>query len=619
MTKKQKKVLYRIIFSFVFLIALIIADIHNPFLQMLFLVPYIVIGGDILKKAFFGVINRQPFDECFLMAVATVGALVLREYSEAVFVMLFYQVGELFQSIAVGRSRKSVAELMDIRPDFANIKDDNGDLVKVDPYSVSVGDIIYVKPGEKIPLDGYIIEGSSVVDTVALTGESVPRRVATDDYVYSGFVNTSSLLSVRVDKEFETSTASRILELVENASSRKSESEKFISKFARYYTPIVCFLALGLSLLPPLFILLVTGNNQFGEWIYRALTFLVISCPCALVVSVPLSFFSGIGCGSKNGILIKGANFIETLSKVKVAVFDKTGTLTEGVFKVTDIYAENMSQDELLELVALAEVYSVHPISESLVNSCAKPLDKSRVSCFTEMSGLGVSANIDGIPMIAGNSKLMRQNNIDFKEHSGCETVVYVAYGGEYKGYILISDVIKRSSHKLVSSLKVCSVERCIMLTGDRKHIGERVAETLGMDGVYTDLLPDGKLALAEELMSSKKDNDKLMFVGDGINDAPVLARADVGVSMGGLGSDAAIEASDIVIMDDDPLKIVTALKIAKKCMSIVYFNIYFAIGVKILFLLLGALGFANMWFAVFADVGVMVLAVLNSVRALKI
>ena len=619
MTVKQKRVLLRIALSLILLVVLKVLGIEKSWFGLLYIAPYLIIGSDILKKAFFGVMKRQPFDECFLMAVATLGAFVLGDYSEAVFVMLFYQVGELFQDVAVDKSRKSVADLMDIRPDFCNVKGSDGELVRVDPYEVSVGDLFYVKPGEKIPLDGCITEGFSNIDTVALTGESVPKCVGVGDCVCSGTVNMTSLLVVKAEKAYEDSTASRILDMVENASARKSVSERFISRFAKYYTPIVCLLALCLAIIPPTIILLFSGNNLYGTWIYRALTFLVISCPCALVVSVPLSFFAGIGCAGKNGILIKGSNYLEMLSKAGIVLFDKTGTVTKGVFSVTRIYSKNMSEERLHELVSLAESFSVHPISESLVKSYEKPLDKSRVSCFTDMSGLGISANIDGIPLLAGNSKLMKRYNIEFDEYDGSETVVYIAYGGRFEGYILISDVLKDSAYGLVKELKAVGCKRCFMLTGDRAAIADKVGRRLGADEVYSELLPDGKLDIAERFMALKGHSESLVFVGDGINDAPVLARADIGVAMGGLGSDAAIEAADVVIMDDNPEKLVTAVKIARKCISIVNFNVYFSIGIKLLFLIFSAFGVADMGLAVFADVGVMVIAVLNSVRSLKI
>ncbi len=619
MNKKQKRILFRIIFSFLFCLLVSFFSVSEYVLLILYIIPYLIVGYDILRDAVLGVINKQPFDENFLMAIATVGAFALGEYTEAVFVILFYQLGELFQSYAVGKSRNNIAKLMEIRPDYANVENENGELIKIYPDELSVGDIIYVKPGELIPVDAVIEEGSSFIDTVALTGESVPQSVTVGDSVLSGSVNLKGLLKLKVAKAFDESTASKILELVENASSKKAKAEKFISKFAHIYTPAVCGLSFLLGLFVPLLILIITGNNTFGDWIYRALTFLVISCPCALVVSIPLTFFASIGGAGKCGILVKGANYLEALSTAEIAVFDKTGTLTKGVFDVVDVYSVNYEKNELLEYAVLAEIYSNHPISESLRKSYNKPLDKSRNSCFTEISGFGVSAKIDNFDVLVGNAKLMISNNIDFIECDKIGTVVYVAIDNKFAGYIVISDVLKDNAIKAINSIRELGVDNCVMLTGDRKAVGENVAETLGFDKVFAELLPGDKVSVVESLIQNKKKSGSLIFVGDGINDAPVLARADIGVAMGALGSDAAIEAADVVIMDDDPAKISKAIHIAKKCMRIVYQNIYFAIGIKIIFLLLGAFGLTNMWFAIFSDVGVMVIAVLNSVRALKI
>ena len=619
MTKKQKRTAIQIAVSLVLTLIFAFLPVNTYVKFVLFLIPYLSVGYEILFDACRGILNRQPFDENFLMAVATIGAFALGEYSEAVLVMLFYQLGELFQSYAVGKSRQSISSLMDIRPDYVYIEDENKQLIKKDPYDIEIGDYIFVKPGDKIALDGIIEEGNSTLDTVALTGESVPRSASVGDEVLSGFVNMSGLIKVRVTKLFDESTASKVLELVENATFNKSKSEKFISKFARIYTPIVCLSALAFSIIPPTVIFLINGNNTFGEWIYRALTFLVISCPCALVVSVPLSFFAGIGGAGKKGILIKGANYLEALANTKYVVFDKTGTLTEGVFEITDIHDNKIPEEELIEYACLAEIYSTHPISESLRKSYIKPLDKSRVLCFTEKSGFGVSATIDGKSVLVGNSKLMNENNIEYTECDGVGAVLHIAIDGVYQGHILISDRIKANSGKAVNELKNIGVKKCCMLTGDRKLIGEYVAKKTGIDEVHTELLPTDKVSIVSEMLTKKQDKDKLVFVGDGINDAPVLACSDIGVAMGALGSDAAIEAADVVLMDDDPYKLVSAIKIAKKCMSIVYSNIYFAIGVKILFLILGALGKTNMWHAIFADVGVMVLAVLNSIRAMNV
>lgn len=619
MSKKQRKSLLRISISALLLVAMSLLKTDGIIALICFLIPYLIVAYDILINAFRGMINRSPFDECFLMSVATIGAFCIGEYKEAVFVMLFYQLGELFQGYAVNNSRKSISSLMDIRPDYANIMDENGEFVKVDAYEISVGDYIYVRPGERIAFDGVVEEGDSTLDMSALTGESMPRNVKVSDNVQSGSVNLSGLLKIRVTKEFEESTASKILELVENATANKSASEKFISKFARIYTPIVCLGALLLAVVPPIIIWLCGGELYFTEWIYRALTFLVISCPCALVVSVPLSFFAGIGCASKNGILIKGANYLEALSKVVFAVFDKTGTLTEGVFKVSAVYPSGVRENELFEYAVLAECYSKHPISESLTKSYSKVLDKSRISCFTEMSGLGVSAVVDGKQVYAGNALLMEKYNIDYSVNEDIGTVVYVAVDNSFYGSIVISDMLKKNSADTLKKLKECGVKRTVMLTGDRNAIARRVSVLVKADEFHSELLPSDKLDFLESIISEKPKGRTVVFVGDGINDAPVIARADVGIAMGALGSDAAIEAADVVLMDDDPSKVAAAVRISKKCMSIVYQNIYFSIGVKLLVLLLGALGIVNMWFAVFADVGVMLIAVLNAIRAMKI
>ncbi len=617
MTNKQIRTLVEISVSFVLTIFFVVLSVEGIVAFLLYLMPYLLVGWRILFDAVRGVVNKQPFDENFLMAVATIGAFALGEYAEGVFVMLFYQLGELFQSYAVEKSRKNIASLMDIRPDYANVLNENNEIIKVDPYDVSVGDVIFVMPGEKVPLDGVVIAGESTIDTSALTGESIPRFIACGNSIISGSVNLTGMIKIRVNKEFGESTASKILELVENASSKKANSEKFISKFAKIYTPAVCISALVLAIFPPLFQLIISGGNSFALWIYRALTFLVISCPCALVVSVPLGFFACIGGAGKKGILIKGANYIETLSRVKCVIFDKTGTLTEGVFEVVDVYTNNFERDKLIEYSALAECFSNHPISESLRKSYGKVLDKSRVSCFTEKSGFGVTAKIDEIPVIAGNSKLMNEFNIKFKECEEVGTVVHIAVNGQYAGYVLISDRIKQNSEGLLDELKKIGVEQTVMLTGDRQNIGEYVANKIGIDTFFAELLPEDKVNKVEELIKSKENDSALVFVGDGVNDAPVLSRADIGIAMGGLGSDAAIEAADVVIMDDDPIKIATSIKLSSRCMRIVRQNIYFSIGVKVLFLILSAFGLTNMWLAIFADVGVMVIAVLNSIRTL--
>lgn len=617
LSKKQKKVLIRIIVAAVLMVALKLLPLEGYVEFILFMIPYLIIGYDILKKAWKGILNKQVFDENFLMAIATVGAIILGEYTEGVAVMLFYQIGELFQSYAVGKSRKNISELMDIRPDHANIEKD-GKLVQVDPDEVEIGSVIVVQPGEKIPLDGIVVEGSSTLNTGALTGESIPKEVESGDEVISGCININGLLKIETTKEFGESTVSKILELVENASSKKSRSENFISKFARIYTPAVCYGALALAVLPPFVSMLFMGlDPRWGEWIYRALTFLVISCPCALVISIPLSFFAGIGGASHAGVLVKGSNYLETLSKTKYVVFDKTGTMTQGVFEVVGVHHPTMEEERLLEYAALAEAYSSHPISKSLRKAYGKELDQSRVCDVEEISGHGVVAKVDGIAVAAGNKKLMDRLGIVCEECSHVGTVVHVAVDGVYAGHVLISDKLKPHAKEAIQALQKAGVSKTVMLTGDAANVAEQVSKELGIKEVYSELLPGDKVEKVEELLAQKSENDKLAFVGDGINDAPVLSRADIGIAMGALGSDAAIEAADIVLMDDDPLKIAKAIKISRKCISIVYQNIVFAIGIKILCLILGALGIANMWLAIFADVGVMVLAVLNAIRAL--
>ena len=617
MNKKQKKVLIRIIATAVLLVALEYVPVDGYLKFGLYLIPYLTIGYDILKKAGKGILNKQVFDENFLMAVATVGAIALGDYKEGTAVMLFYQIGELFQSYAVGKSRRNISELMDIRPDYANV-DRDGQLTKVDPDEVAVGTMIVVQPGEKIPIDGVIIEGHSSLNTSALTGESLPREAAEGMEVISGCINETGVLHIRTTKEFGESTASKILDMVENASSKKSRSENFISKFARVYTPVVCYSALALAVLPPLVRMLFMGlSPEWGDWIYRALTFLVISCPCALVISIPLSFFAGIGGASKEGVLVKGSNYLEVLSQTKCVVFDKTGTLTEGVFEVTGIHHTKEEEEKILECAALAESYSTHPISKSLQKAYGKVIDQSRVEDVQEISGNGVIAKVDGRMVAAGNSKLMDRIGVEYITCHHVGTIVHIAVDGAYAGHIVISDRIKSTSKEAIVALKRAGVNKTVMLTGDMKNVGEQVASELGMTEVYSELLPGDKVTKVEELLQQKEAKAKLAFVGDGINDAPVLSRADIGIAMGALGSDAAIEAADVVLMDDDPLKIAKAIKISRKCMRIVYENIYFAIGIKIICLVLGALGIANMWLAIFADVGVMVIAVLNAVRAL--
>lgn len=622
MSKKQKKMLFRILLTAVLMVLLHFLPVAKLLRFLLYLIPYLVIGYDILIKAFKGVKNRQMFDESFLMAVATVGAMALAvakdgDYTEAIAVMLFYQIGEWFQSYAVGKSRRNISELMDIRPDYANIEKD-GQLEQVDPDEVEIGTIIVVQPGEKIPIDGTVINGHSSLNTSALTGESLPREIQTGEEVISGCINLTGILKIQTTKEFGESTVSKILDLVENASSRKSKSEDFISKFARVYTPLVCYSALALAFLPPLVRISLLGlSADWGDWVYRALTFLVISCPCALVVSIPLSFFAGIGGASNAGVLVKGSNYLETLSQTKYVVFDKTGTLTQGVFQVNAIHHNTLPEEKLLEYAALAESASSHPISKSLREAYGKPLERSRITDIEEISGNGVIAQVDNLCIAAGNAKLMKRLKIDYKDCHHTGTIVHLAIDGTYAGHIVISDIIKPHAKGAIAALKSAGVHQTVMLTGDTDAVAKQVAKELGIDVVYSELLPEDKVTKVEELLESKSPKEKLAFVGDGINDAPVLSRADIGIAMGAMGSDAAIEAADIVLMDDDPLKISKAINISRKCLRIVYENIWFAIGIKVICLLLGAFGIANMWLAVFADVGVMVLAVLNAIRAL--
>lgn len=628
MSRKQKKMLVRIIVTAVLFAGLFVFEKFVPITSRIlrlavYMVPYLVISYDILKKAFKGIIKGQVFDENFLMAVASVGAVAIAvyengSYNEAVAVMLFYQIGELFQSYAVGKSRRSISELMDIRPDYANIEVD-GKIEQVDPDEVEVGSIIVVSAGEKIPIDGVIVEGSTTLDTAALTGESVPRNVKESDEVISGCINLTGTVRIRTTKPFGESTVSKILDLVENSSSKKSKSEQFISKFARIYTPAVCGGALALALLPPVVSLIIGKDAMWLTWIYRALTFLVISCPCALVISIPLSFFAGIGGASKEGVLVKGSNYLETLSKTKIVVFDKTGTMTKGNFEVTEIAPVGVENNELLRLAAYAESYSSHPISKSIKSAYGEEIDNAKISDVNEISGNGVLAVVDGKKVAAGNSKLMDKLGVEYTACSKVGTVVYVAVDGKYCGYILISDALKPTSVAAVKAMKDCGVRKTVMLTGDSKKVADAVAKELGADEVYSELLPADKVSQVERLLADKGEKEKLAFVGDGINDAPVLSRADIGIAMGALGSDAAIEAADIVLMDDDPMKISKAIKISSKCLRIVNENIYFALGVKALCLILGAVGIANMWVAIFADVGVMVLAVLNAIRALSV
>ena len=633
MNKKQKKMLVRIIVSAAMMIILKFTPVEGILRFLLYLIPYFIIGYDVLKKAGKGILNRQVFDENFLMAVATIGAMAVAlyngsesaaalglagesDYTEAIAVMLFYQIGELFQSYAVGKSRRNISELMDIRPDYANIETD-GELTQVDPDEVKIGTVIVVKPGEKVPIDGIIVEGVTSLNTSALTGESLPREAKTGDEVISGCINMNGLIRIRTTKEFGESTVSKILDLVENASSKKSRSENFISKFARYYTPAVCYGALALAILPPVVRFFMGITPMWPVYIYRALTFLVISCPCALVISIPLSFFAGIGGASNQGVLVKGSSYLEALSEAKYVVFDKTGTMTQGVFEVNGVYENTIPKEELIELSACAESYSTHPISKSLQKAYGKDIDKDRISDVQEISGHGVIACVDGKSVAAGNERLMKKIGADYKPCNQIGTVVHVAVDNQYAGQILISDIIKPHAKEAIEALKKVGVKKTVMLTGDSKAVADSVARELGVDEVFSELLPSDKVTKVEELLEKKSKKEKLAFVGDGINDAPVLSRADIGIAMGALGSDAAIEAADIVLMDDDPLKISKAVKISRKCLRIVYQNIVFAIGIKLICLLLGAIGIANMWFAIFADVGVMIIAVLNAIRAL--
>lgn len=633
MNKKQKKMLVRIIVSAAMMIILKFTPVEGILRFLLYLIPYFIIGYDVLKKAGKGILNRQVFDENFLMAVATIGAMAVAlyngsesaaalglagesDYTEAIAVMLFYQIGELFQSYAVGKSRRNISELMDIRPDYANIETDD-ELTQVDPDEVEIGTVIVVKPGEKVPIDGIIVEGATSLNTSALTGESLPREAKAGDEVISGCININGLIKIQTTKEFGESTVSKILDLVENASSKKSRSENFISKFAKYYTPAVCYGALALAILPPVVRLFMGLTPLWPVFIYRALTFLVISCPCALVISIPLSFFAGIGGASNQGVLVKGSSYLEALSEAKYVVFDKTGTMTQGVFEVNGVYENTIPKEELIELAACAESYSTHPISKSLQKAYGKDIDKDRISDVQEISGHGVIACVDGKSVAAGNEKLMKKIGADYKPCNQIGTVVHVAVDNQYAGQILISDIIKPHAKEAIKALKKVGVKKTVMLTGDAKAVADSVAKELGVDEVFSELLPADKVTKVEELLERKEKNEKLAFVGDGINDAPVLSRADIGIAMGALGSDAAIEAADIVLMDDDPLKISKAMKISRKCLRIVYQNIVFAIGIKLICLLLGAIGIANMWFAIFADVGVMIIAVLNAIRAL--
>ena len=625
MNKKQKKMLIRIIIAAVMVIVLKMISLPEIPRFLLYLAAYLVIGYDILRKAGRGILNRRVFDENFLMAIATVGAFALAvytgsgDYNEAIAVMLFYQIGVLFQSYAVGKSRRNISALMDIRPDYANVERD-GKLEQVDPDEVEIDSVIVVQPGEKVPLDGIVLEGTSSLNTSALTGESLPRDVKQGDEIISGCINMTGVLKIRTTKEFGESTVSKILELVENSSSRKSKSEDFISKFARIYTPAVCYGALALAILPPVVQMLFFGNDpMWGTWIYRALTFLVISCPCALVISIPLSFFAGIGGASKEGVLIKGSNYMETMSKTKYVVFDKTGTLTQGVFEVEAIHHNDMDEKELLEYAALAECASSHPISKSIQKAYGKEIDRNRVTDIREISGHGILAKVDGKEVAAGNVKLMKKLGVEYKECHSVGTIVHMAVDGKYEGHIVIADIIKPKAKEAIARLKKAGVQKTIMLTGDTKAVAEQVAQSLGIDEVYSELLPGDKVTKVEEILAKKTEQEKLVFVGDGINDAPVLTRADIGIAMGAMGSDAAIEAADVVLMDDDPMKISKAIKISRKCIGIVYQNIVFALVIKFACLALGAVGIANMWFAIFADVGVMVLAVLNAIRALRV
>ncbi|MBR3227261.1 MAG: cadmium-translocating P-type ATPase [Erysipelotrichaceae bacterium] len=621
MNKKQKKMIFRIAVTVLMMLAIrLFVDEDSSYSFLFYLVPYLVIGHDILSKALKGIVKGQVFDENFLMALATVGAFGLREYSESVAVMLFYQIGEFFQDYAVRRSRKNISELMDIRPDYAWLLKEDGEIEKVDPYEVEIGSHIVVKVGDKVPIDGIVEDGESSLNTTALTGESKPQYVKAGDEVISGCINMTAVLKIKTTKAFEESTASKILDLVENASSNKSKSEDFISRFARYYTPIVCLGALLLAFLPPLFNIVMHRDAMFSEWIYRALTFLVISCPCALVISIPLSFFGGIGGASRRGILVKGSNYLEALSKTRYVAFDKTGTMTKGVFEVSAYHECRISEEELLEYAAYAESFSNHPIGQSIVRKYGKDIDKEKIESVTEIPGQGVKAHVLGKDVLAGNRKLFEANNIKAEECSDHSTIVYVAVDGQYVGHIHIADLIKPTARDCIDGLKKAGIRETVMMTGDKESVAMEVAQKLGIDKVFSELLPQDKMEKLEELLKAKaSDKETLLFVGDGINDAPVISRADVGVAMGALGSDAAIEAADIVLMDDDPLKIVTAIKIARKCLRIVYENIWFAIGVKVICLILGAFGIANMWLAIFADVGVMVIAVINAIRALDV
>lgn len=618
MNKKQKKMLVRIILAIIILVVLSLFEISEPLCFILYMIPYGVIGYDILLKAVHGIKNKQVFDENFLMAVATVGAICLADYKEAVAVMLFYQIGELFQSYAVGKSRQNISALMDIRPDYANIEVD-GNLEKVDPDDVEIGTVITVVPGEKVPIDGIVVEGTSDLNTSALTGESVPREVKVGDEIISGCVNMTGVLKIQTTKEFGESTVSKILELVENASSLKSRSENFISKFAHYYTPIVCYSALALAILPPLVLLIMGKDPQLSEWIYRALTFLVISCPCALVISIPLSFFAGIGGASKEGVLIKGSNYLETLAQVKYIVFDKTGTVTKGIFEVNGVHHNKIDEPLLIEYAAHAENFSNHPIAKSIKKAYGKPIDENRIKDVKEIGGYGITCKVDDMDIAVGNDKLMKMMNIDYCDCHSVGTIIHIAINGQYAGHIVISDMIKENAREAIDRLHQLGMKKVIMLTGDSDKVAQDVAKKLNVEEVHSQLLPADKVNEVEKILANKSENDKVAFVGDGINDAPVLSRVDIGIAMGGLGSDAAIEAADVVLMDDDLLKIAKSVRISKKCLRIVYENIYFAIGVKVLCLLLTAFGKANMWVGIFADVGVMVIAVLNAIRALMV
>ena len=618
MNKKQKKMLVRIILAIVILVVLSLFEISEPLCFILYMIPYGIVGYDILLKAIHGIKNKQVFDENFLMAIATVGAICLADYKEAVAVMLFYQIGELFQSYAVGKSRQNISALMDIRPDYANVEV-NGALEKVDPDDVEIGTIITVVPGEKVPIDGIVVEGTSDLNTSALTGESVPRKVKVGDEIISGCVNLSGVLKIKTTKEFGESTVSKILELVENASSLKSKSENFISKFAHYYTPIVCYSALALAVIPPLVLFIMGKDPQLNSWLYRALTFLVISCPCALVISIPLSFFAGIGGASKEGILIKGSNYLETLAQVKYIVFDKTGTVTKGIFEVNGVHHNEIDEALLIEYAAHAENYSNHPIAKSIKKAYGKQIDENRIKAVKEIGGYGITCKVDDMDIAIGNDKLMKMLGIDFCQCHSVGTIIHIAINGKYAGHIVISDIIKENAKEVIEQLHQLGMKKVVMLTGDSDKVAHDVAKKLNVEEVHSQLLPADKVNEVEKILTNKSENDKVAFVGDGINDAPVLSRVDIGIAMGGLGSDAAIEAADVVLMDDDLLKIVKSVKISKKCLRIVYENIYFAIGVKVICLLLTAIGKANMWVGIFADVGVMVIAVVNAIRALMV